>query len=273
MNCFLETIASIYFMGWEAVGRAAPDDDDSVQEGLEGCRMSLEAKEAGLEESMNRLGRDALRRKHSGDMKGAQMKLLERRRVLKRLEKLRSSITLIDTQLDALQSTELDRELMQSLLASSAALKRAGVEKGVKEAEAVMVELDEHMKESSKFTDVLSSSIGEDIDIDLDEEFSLLESEFEVGRVVTVDTVKQSDEGRVEKQLEPQAIRATASPSYCVQPSLRPEQVQAVSTIAPVGRNVMETRNLDTRNLEVRNPTLAELQMFQVVPHSASYAF
>jgi LmbE family N-acetylglucosaminyl deacetylase len=178
MNCLFETVASMWLVTLKTIKRGVPDaDDDAVQENLEGCRMSLEVREAELAESCKKLGRDALRRKQQGDIVGAKTKLMERKRSIKRLEKLRNSLTLVDTQLDALRNTELDRELMQTLVASSAALKKAGVGKGVKEAEAVMSELDEQMRESSDLTQVLSNNIQDDTDFDMDEEFELLMSE------------------------------------------------------------------------------------------------
>lgn len=182
MNCFLETIASMWLLSRRAVGIRAPvsEDDDSVRESLIGCRMSLEAREAELVEGCRRLGRDALRRRQQGDPAGARLKLLERRRVAKRLDKLRNSLVLVDAQMDALQSTELDRELLQTLVASSNALKKAGVGTGVREAEAVMSELDEQMRESGELTSVLSGPLAEDADFDVEEELNLLLKEGEL---------------------------------------------------------------------------------------------
>lgn len=182
MNCLLETIASMWLMSRRAVGIRAPvcEDDDSVREGLIGCRMSLEAREAELVEGCRRLGREALRRRQQGDPAGARLKLLERRRVAKRLDKLRNSLVLVDAQMDALQSTELDRELLQTLVASSNALKKAGVGTGVREAEAVMSELDEQMRESGELTSVLSGPLAEDTDLDVEEELNLLLKEGEL---------------------------------------------------------------------------------------------
>jgi hypothetical protein len=178
MDCLLETVASIWMMSMRTT--AKPPEEDCVQQNLEGCRGSLEEREAELTEGCRRLGNEALRRRQLGDMSGAKGKMIERKRALKRLEKLRSSLSLVDAQLDALRSTELDKELMQTLLASSAALKRAGVGTGVKEAEAVMTELDEQLRESSELTSVLAGGVQEEPDFNLDEEFELFEQECEL---------------------------------------------------------------------------------------------
>jgi len=182
MNCLLETIAGVWLLSRRAIGiqPVAHEDDETVRDNLIGCRMSLEAREASLVEGCKRLGREALRRRQQGDSAGARLKLLERRRVAKRLEKLRSSLILVDSQMDALQSTELDRELLQTLVASSAALKKAGVGTGVREAEAVMSELDEQMRESGELTSVLSGPMSDDMELDVEEELNHLLREGEL---------------------------------------------------------------------------------------------
>lgn len=173
MNCLLETVASLWMVSLRSVYGPVPVEEETcVQEGLESCRASLEQREMDLAESVRKIGAEALRRHKFGDLAGARTKLLERRRALKRLDKLRNSLTLVDAQLDALRTTELDKELMQTLMASSAALKKAGVGKGVKEAEAIMSELDEQLRESSELTSVLNGPLTDEGDLDLEEELA-----------------------------------------------------------------------------------------------------
>ena len=93
-----------------------------------------------------------------------------------RLERMRNGITLVDKQLDALRSSELDKELMRSLRDSSTAMKKAGLGVGVEEAENVMTELDDQIHEASELTSVLATPIVQDSDdIDIDAELGLLE--------------------------------------------------------------------------------------------------
>ena len=206
MNCLLETIASIWMM---SVRVAVPDasqsdeEDAGIYDNLENCRSSLEAREAELVEGCRRLGRDALKRKQAGDIPGAKIKMLERKRACKRLDKLRSSLSLVDAQLDALKTTELDKELMRTLVVSSAALKKAGVGKGVKEAETVMSELDEQLRESSELTSVLAGGLQDsECDFDFDEELELLEQECELlGGLGTASLARARQEGDANKPL------------------------------------------------------------------------
>ena len=209
MNCLLETVASMWMLSLKQVYSAVPVEDTCVQEGLESCRSNLEQRGVDLAEAVKRMGSETLRRRQLGDLTGARAKLVERKRGLKRLDKLRSSLALVDSQLEALRTTELDKELMQTLIASSAALKKAGVGKGVKEAEQVMSELDEQLRESGELTSVLSVSLNDDYDIDLDEEFEALELEKPVQPVYS--SVRQT---------QPVTVNGLEETVQLVQPSL-----------------------------------------------------
>ena len=67
---------------------------------------------------------------------------------------------------------------MRSLRDSSTAMKKAGLGVGIEEAETVMTELDDQIREASELTSVLATPIVQDADdLDLDAELGLLESE------------------------------------------------------------------------------------------------
>jgi len=80
---------------------------------------------------------------------------------------------------------DLDKKLMRTLKVSSEALKQAGVGTGVKDAEDVMKELDEQMRQSSELTSVLAGPISDDADFDVDEEFEELMREGELAPAPT----------------------------------------------------------------------------------------
>lgn len=111
----------------------------------------------------------------------------ERKRAVARLEKVRNGLALLDKQLDALRSSELDKELMNSLRASSQAMKRAGIGMDAEEAEKVMNELEDQIHEASEVTNVLATPLNaagdSDADLellglaDVDAELGLIEDE------------------------------------------------------------------------------------------------
>ena len=139
MNCLLEVLAGAYIRARQKmVGEVPEDDVHGAQEGLEQCRRNMESREAALAESAKRLAGEAVQKRRQNDPAGARAKVMERRRVQQRLDKLRNGISIVDAQLDTIWNSKLDKEIMQSLKASSTALKRAGVGVGVADAENIM---------------------------------------------------------------------------------------------------------------------------------------
>ena len=63
-------------------------------------------------ESVKRLGREALKKKHEGDLSGATAKVTEHLRTGRLLDKLRNSMQIVKLQLDAMLNSELDKEIM-----------------------------------------------------------------------------------------------------------------------------------------------------------------
>jgi hypothetical protein len=154
----------------------------TAQEGLEQCRRNMEGRERELQTLIQRLGDEALvAKRRDGDLATARGKLLERRRCGKRLERLRHGLELVDSQLDAIKTSELDKEIMLTLKASTAAMRKAGINLGVQEVESVMTELDEQMREVQDITSVLATPMlsgggGGAEEADLDAELDLLEA-------------------------------------------------------------------------------------------------
>ena len=133
----------------------------TAHEGLEQCRRNMEGRERELLSLVGRLSEEAVAKKRAGDVLSARSKLLERRRVQKRLDRLRHGLDLVDAQLDAIKVSELDKEIMLTLKASTSAMRKAGITVGVQEVENVMSEMDEQMREVQDITDVLANpSIG-----------------------------------------------------------------------------------------------------------------
>jgi predicted small metal-binding protein len=160
---------------------------DTVFDELDSCKSRLERREAELMEASHRLGREILARRSQNDMTGVKAKLTERRNLMTRVSTLQKNILLVTDQIEALKNSELDRELMQTLMVSSNALKNAGIGKGAQEAEEVMTELGEHMKEASELTSVLAqhidssvtNSMEEEDALDIEAELAKLSEEFE----------------------------------------------------------------------------------------------
>jgi septation ring formation regulator EzrA len=194
MNCLLEAVASVWLGVRRRVVTEPPEEEVvTAHDGLEQCKRNMEAREREHLQAVARLGEEALVKKRAGDVVAARGRLQERRRVQKRLERLRHGLDLVDTQLDAIKTSELDKEIMLTLKASTSAMRKAGITLGVQEVETVMSELDEQMREAQDITEVLANplnpSAGEDAD--LDAELDLLEA-VDLGAAPSVEPARKT---------------------------------------------------------------------------------
>jgi len=177
MNCLLEAAATLW-LGARRRVMTEPAEEEVVtaQEGLEQCRRNMEARERELLSVVGKLSDEALAKKRAGDSLAARNRLLERRRVQKRLERLRHGLNLVDAQLDAIKTSELDKEITMTIKASTQAMRKAGITVGLHEVETVMTELDVQMREVQDVTEVLANPLGGAEEEDLDAELELLEA-------------------------------------------------------------------------------------------------
>lgn len=216
MNCLYEAVATVYMRARTRVLPPSEDDLGDAEEHLEGCRAGLTSREADLARQADKLGRAAAEKRRAGDVSGAKFALLERKRAMGRLEKVRNGIALLDKQLDALRSSELDKELMNSLKLSSQAMRKAGIGQGLEEAETVMNELDDQIREASELTTVLATPLaagaGDDQDdLDVDEELGLIERQ----RAEADD-----DSGRLAAELPSAPAQADSDPVQAEAPKI-----------------------------------------------------
>ena len=179
MNCLLEVIAGMWMdVRRRVIKEPVEEEVMTAQEGLEQCRRNMEGRERELQQCIMRLAEDALVKKRAKDLSSARGKVLERRRCLKRLDRLRHGLNMVDSQIDAIKTSELDKEIMLTLKASTSAMRKAGITLGVQEVESVMTELDEQIREVQDVTSALSNPLQPTSaeDMDLDAELDLLEA-------------------------------------------------------------------------------------------------
>lgn len=178
MNCLLEAVAGAY-LTLRARLMADPVEEEvySAQDSLEGCRRDMEAREREYVEESRKLGVAALAAKRAGNFSAARARILERRRVVRRVEKLRHGLLLVDSQLEAIRTSELDKQIMLTLRASTSAMKKAGIGVRIEDAESVMTELDNTIKDTQDLTSVLAAPLAytEEEDLELDAELEWLE--------------------------------------------------------------------------------------------------
>ena len=199
MDCLFEGVAGLYLY---VRGRVLPAVEGSDMEEacvhLESCKATLLAKERELAAQLESLGREALSRKRVGDKVAAKRLVMDRRRISEKVQRTQSCLSVVDKQLDALQSRELDKELLKSLQLSNQAMKKIGIQGETEEAEKVMGELDDQIAHSAELTNVLATPLDSDqvdsdtLAFDLDTELQLLEVEYMSGDQTATPVVSSS---------------------------------------------------------------------------------
>ena len=111
------------------------------------------SREAELETKIRTITADAARRKEMGDITGARRKLVDRRRAQAQLEKIISSISVIDMHMNTIEGTELNRSILDTLRASGDALKRLGASGGgIEEVERIVSDVEQQVDAASEIT-------------------------------------------------------------------------------------------------------------------------
>lgn len=177
-GCFMNMIASMWVYLYHGMKRPADLERDGaevgmslIQEDLETCASRLEMKETELMERIDQLTMEAKRRmgtsagtvmrssgsKVAKDPSGAKRILAERRRVQGQLDKLRSSMAVIDTHINTIKGTELDLTILETLKASGDALKKVGLKGGLKGVEDIVAEVETQVENANEITRVIAS--------------------------------------------------------------------------------------------------------------------
>jgi hypothetical protein len=159
-----------------------------ILQDLEKNDMDLQSMEESLEGQISTVLKEAALRKGKGDLAGAKKKLIERRGLQQRLERLRGSQAVINMHLETLRGAELNKSLISTLRASSDAMRRLAPDKDMRDIEDVMFDLEGEMKKAREMNDVLAKPLdSEDMDFHTDTELQqemdelLMDGEEKVG--------------------------------------------------------------------------------------------
>ena len=158
MNCLLESVAGIYIgMQQRLFIKTGDDPLQKAQEDLEVCKWQLQERADELQTTSTALCQDALSKKRLGQVQPALQKFQEYKRCHAQLVKVTNGIGLLNQQLDILHTNDLDKQIMHSLKTSTNAMRAAGIESTAKEADNVMVELEDQVRESENLSNIFSS--------------------------------------------------------------------------------------------------------------------
>ena len=143
------------------------------------CKWQLEERSRQLGVTSVGLCQEALTKRKQGEKQGALVKFQEYKRCQAQLSKITHGIYLLNQQLDVLNNNDVDKQIMSSLKQSTQAMRAAGIQEVVGEADGLMVDLEEQLREASTLTNIMSvplDGVSENVE-DLESELAALMEE------------------------------------------------------------------------------------------------
>lgn len=188
MNCLLESVATLYIGLHQKIFLKNEEDPlQKAKEDLELCKWQLEERSRQLEITSTGLCQEALTKRKQGEKGGALVKFQEYKRCQTQLSKITNGIQLLNQQLDVLNNNDVDKQIMSSLKHSTQAMRAAGIQEVASEADGLMVDLEEQLREASTLTNIIAAPLdgaGGDAE-DLESELAaLMENEARPAPVV-----------------------------------------------------------------------------------------
>jgi hypothetical protein len=178
-SCLQEALSALW-IGLTGHYRLTYEDKAiEAEDQLERLLKQLEKREEALRVSLGRLATEALALK-TRDRARCRHKVQEHKRAQAQLDRLVSYKDMVLVHMDALRNTELNKTLIGALQESSKTLKSMGMVSGMKEAEAVVSDVETSMAQVQELTAMLNAPMLSNITVteeDLDAELGLLEDD------------------------------------------------------------------------------------------------
>ena len=151
-----------------------------MQVDLRTCMHRLATRESELSERIEVLTAEARKKSAMRDIAGAKRKIIERsvllclsasaekkrhlyrdsfrrRRCHEQLLRVNNSICIIDSHTNAIEGTELNKSILNTIRASGDAIKRLSVKGGMSTVEDIISEVETQMENASEITKVISA--------------------------------------------------------------------------------------------------------------------
>lgn len=165
-GCFAGALASAWVYLYHAAfrGNESIENEESeirmslIHQDLSTCASRLATREAELSGRIRTLTAEAAHRKSIMDINGAKKRLVERKRAQLQLEKITSSMSVIDMHMSTIEGTELNRSILETLRASGDALRRLGAKGGVEEVERVVNEVENQVESAAEISRIIAAA-------------------------------------------------------------------------------------------------------------------
>jgi len=175
-SCWQEALSALYIAFSGRYRLTYEDKAMEAEDQLSRLLLQLDKREDSLRDAMQRAAADAVRLKEK-DRARCRVKVQEYKRAKCQLERLVSYKDMVSVHMDALRNTELNKTLIAALQESSKTLKGMGIVDGVRQAEAVVSDVEASMAQAQELTQVLNAPFTSNTvvtEAELDAELGLL---------------------------------------------------------------------------------------------------
>lgn len=184
-SCLQEAISAMFIAFTGRYRLTYEDKALEAEDQLSRLLLQLDRREEVLRDTVQQCARDALALR-AKDRVRCRLKLQEYKRAQAQLDRLTSYKDMVSVHMDALRNTELNKTLISALQESSKTLKGMGIVDGVRQAEAVVSDVETSMAQAQELSQVLNAPLGSNSmsitvsEAELDAELGLLEDEGEL---------------------------------------------------------------------------------------------
>jgi hypothetical protein len=211
-SCLQEAISALFIAFTGRYRLTYEDKALEAEDQLSRLLLQLDRREESLRNTIQQCARDALALR-TRDRVRCRLKVQEYKRAQAQLDRLTSYKDMVSVHMDALRNTELNKTLISALQESSKTLKGMGIVDGVRQAEAVVSDVETSMAQAQELSQVLNAPLNANAmnvtvtEAELDAELGLLEDDSPV------------EMAEIELREEPEPEVAAARPSKVMNPA------------------------------------------------------
>jgi hypothetical protein len=181
-SCLQEAISAIFIAFTGRYRLTYEDKALEAEDQLSRLLLQLDRREESLRNTIQQCARDALALR-AKDRVRCRLKVQEYKRAQAQLDRLTSYKDMVSVHMDALRNTELNKTLISALQESTKTLKGMGIVDGVRQAEAVVSDVEASMAQAQELSQVLNAPMSTSTmsitvsEAELDAELGMLEDD------------------------------------------------------------------------------------------------
>lgn len=171
MNCFFELVAGVWVQGYRTVFPKHFNESlvSNAKEQLRDAILQITNQTTTYNDKLDHIAIEVRQNRHTLSSQQLRKLLFKSKQYKIEQKKLQDKCSLMETQLQALETNEFNKTVLTTLQTSAKALQKMGLNKDLQRTDKVISELEEGMSHSQDMTMALGTSLQSDTFIDDDD--------------------------------------------------------------------------------------------------------